>query len=1352
MTPAPAKHENNNLSSQGSLHQLPTIVAAPEERYIPFPLTDIQQAYWAGRLEDVELGGVTTHRYFEIDCDGLDQERLNLAWQRVVDRHDMLRAIVSSDGRQRILKTVPPYRIKTLDLRRDDPDAVRSGLNAVRESMSHQVLPSDQWPLFEIRACLLDDRRFRLHLSFDALVVDARSRNLLFAEWSQFYQDPAARLLPLELSFRDYVMAEVSLRNSDVYRRADDYWQHRLASLPPAPELPLAKNPNGLPRSWFKRFHAQLEAEMWTRLKDEASSRRLRPTVLLLAAFAEVLKVWSKSPRMTINMTLFNRMARDPRLKGVVGDFTSSSLIGIDNESQPTFETRALQVQQQLDEDLKHSSMSGVQVIRQLAKGQDSGFRAIMPVVFTSLLSTDARFRDSSPMDWLGEVVYTITQTPQVLIDHQINEQRGSLVLDWDVVEELFPTGMVEEMFQSYIEFLCRLADDARSWQESRQDTVRKLIPPAHLKLQASANATQAQPPTGLLHTLFSEQVSRRADHPAVVSPSRRLTYSELSRRSLQVGHWLRRHGAAPNRLVAVVMEKGWEQVVAVLGILRSGAAYLPIDPNLPKERLWHLLDHGQVQLALTQPAIDKIVEWPENIQRLCVSDVSLERLEETPLHQVQGAEDLAYVIYTSGSTGLPKGVRIDHRGAVNTIVDINRRFSVAAADRVLALSSLSFDLSVYDIFGTLAAGGTIIIPDVSGVRDPAHWAEILAQEKVTVWNSVPALMELLVEYLSGRPGVSLHSLRLVLLSGDWVPVSLPDRIKALAKDVQVISLGGATEASIWSILYPIETVDPNCKSISYGRPMMNQSFHVLDEALEPRPLWVPGQLYIGGIGLAKGYWRDEEKSRANFIHHPRTGERFYKTGDLGRYLPDGNIEFLGRGDFQVKIQGYRVELGEIEAALAKHSGVSAAAVVAKGHRDGPKRLVGYVVAGQAARPTSADLQAFLAQKLPDYMVPAAYLFLDALPLTANGKVNRQTLPEPPQTAASRGGEATALQSELEGMRELVEGVLNQTDLDASTSLLAYGATSIDMIRIVNRLDETLGYRPRIGDFYRDATITGLVRSYERYKNETERAVPLPAAPVQEQPDGAFIITDPIEREAFKKTLAGLRRFNANAISIGLGAAALDDQTIRRYSERRSHREFSAAPVPHANLRGLLGELSPIMLEGHAKYLFGSAGNSYSVQTYIYAKSGRVESLPAGVYYHQPVERRFVLISGGACIDPEIYDFLINRPVFDAAAFAVFFVAQLGAIQPLYGEHALSFATIEAGLMTQVLEMAAPSFGIGLCQMGALNPVLLSGPLTFEPGHALLHSLVGGSIADPDMQGLKKADVESPDDWTEGEI
>ncbi len=908
---------------------------------------------------------------------------------------------------------------------------------------------------------------------------------------------------------------------------------------------------------------------------------------------------------------------------------------------------------------------------------------------------------------------------------------------------------MVEEMFQSYLGLLRRLADDAKSWQESRSDMVRKLIPPAHLELQASANATQAQPPTGLLHTLFLEQVSRRADHAAIVSSSRCLTYSELSRRSLQVAHWLRRHDATPNRLVAVVMEKGWEQVIAVLGILRSGAAYLPIDPNLPRERLWHLLDNGQVQVALTQPSIDKVVDWPVDMQRLCVSDVSLETLEETPLDQVQGAEDLAYVIYTSGSTGLAKGVMIDHRGAVNTILDINRRFGVAAADRVLALSSLSFDLSVYDIFGPLAAGGTIIIPDVSGLRDPAHWAEIVAQEKVTVWNSVPALMELLVEYLFDRPGVSLSSLRLALLSGDWVPVSLPDRIRALAKDVQVISLGGATEASIWSILYPIEKVDSAWKSIPYGRPMMNQSVDVLDETLEPRPPWVPGQLYIGGVGLAKGYWRDEGKSGANFIHHPRTGERLYKTGDLGRYLPDGNIEFLGREDFQVKIQGYRVELAEIEAALAEHPGVSAMAVVARGRREGPKRLVGYVVAGRTAHLTSADLQAFLTQKLPDYMVPTSYVFLDALPLTANGKVHRQALPEPPEAAASAERSPTPHRASLEKIRDLVVGVLGLKDIDPEVSLLECGATSIDMIRIVNLLDETLSYRPRIGDFYRNPTIIGLVRGYQRQLSENKGAAPLRETVAHEQKRSrSAVLTDPVEREVFKRKQSGLRRFDENVPAYELGTIQ-DEDTIRQYRKRRSYREFLQAPVPFARLRGLLGRLGGMILEGQPKYLFGSAGSSYPVQTYFYAKPRRIESLPTGAYYFDPAERRLILISGGACIDPEIYDFLINRPVFDSAAFSIFLVAQLDAIKPLYGDLSLSFATIEAGLMTQLLEMAAPSYGIGLCQMGGLDPVRLRRPLALESGHVFLHSLVGGLIADPE-EGAHGED--STGEWLEGKI
>ena len=307
----------------------------------------------------------------------------------------------------------------------------------------------------------------------------------------------------------------------------------------------------------------------------------------------------------------------------------------------------------------------------------------------------------------------------------------------------------------------------------------------------------------------------------AVVSSHRTLTYLELYRLANQVAYRLRQLGAKPNTLVAVVMEKGWEQVVAVLGVLISGAAYLPVDPYLPTQRWWYLLEQGEVQLILTQSKLNENLEWPEKIQRLCVDTENLAQEDFYPIEPIHNPEDLAYVIYTSGSTGFPKGVMIDHQGVMNTIADINQRFGIKAQDRVLALSALNFDLSVYDIFGTLAAGGTIVLPDAAKTKEPAHWLDLIKQQQVTVWNSVPALMQILTEYAVST-SVKLSSLRLVMLSGDWLPLSLPSQIKTLVEGVQVISLGGATEASIWSILYPIETIDPTWKSIPYGRPLAN--------------------------------------------------------------------------------------------------------------------------------------------------------------------------------------------------------------------------------------------------------------------------------------------------------------------------------------------------------------------------------------------------------------------------------------------------------------------------------------------------------------------------------------------------
>ena len=614
-----------------------------------------------------------------------------------------------------------------------------------------------------------------------------------------------------------------------------------------------------------------------------------------------------------------------------------------------------------------------------------------MPVVFTSTLGFDSLGQEISTFSHFGELVYAISQASQAWMDHQVWEEKGNLKFSWDVVADLFPEGLIDSMFEAYCCFLKQLATSETSWQE----TDRQLIPTDQLVQRQAINATTAPIPDGLLHTLFAAQCQKHGSKVAVVSAQRTLTYQELYEQSNQVGHRLRRLGVIPNQLVAVVMNKGWEQVVAVMGILASGAAYAPIDPELPQERLLYLLKDSDVNLVLTQSDVDEKLFWPKGIQRLCVDGSDLNEESKAPLALVQTPDDLAYVIYTSGSTGLPKGVAIAHRGVVNAIVQTNQYFDIGSDDRILGLTALSHDLSVYDIFGILAAGGTLVIPDAAARKDPAHWIELMQQEKITLWNSVPAMMEMMLDTIGDRAELLPHSWRWAFLGGDWISTTLPDRLHSLAPHVRIVSVGGPTETTLWNIWYPVERVNPAWKSIPYGKPIANTQYYVLNASLNDCPTWVPGELYCAGVGLAKGYWRNEEKTRTRFITHPRTGERIYRTGDRGRYWPDGAIEFLGRVDFQIKLRGHRIEVKEVEAAFRQHPNVRSVVVSTIGQSHPQDRLAAYVVPNKISEITIEELRNFLKSKLPEYMIPHRFLFLEALPLSANGKVNRLALPTP---------------------------------------------------------------------------------------------------------------------------------------------------------------------------------------------------------------------------------------------------------------------------------------------------------------------------------------------------------------------
>ncbi len=924
------------------------ITPDPEHRFDPFPLTRIQQAYWIGRSDNTfELGGVSAHVYAEIEGLGLDVAGLQVAWNHMIARHDMLRAVVDPDGYQRVLESVPIYTIKTHDQISATGSQTEAHFDHIRKQLSHKVAAAETWPLFDIEATVLADDRVCLHLSFDGLIFDATSILLLAQECWTMYQKPDAFLKPINLTFRDYVLAENQAKDGENYRRARAYWWARMDEIPAAPDLPLIIDPASLTLPEFIRRQHKIDAPLWRKLKEKAQAAGLTPSALLLTAFSDVLALWSRSPHFTVNLSMFNRLPIHDQVNDIVGDFTTLNLLEVDTASAPQLLDRARKLQERLWQDMDHADVSGVEVLSELSRRRGWIGKAAMPVVFTSALALDAVNETDSDINPFGDLVWGITQTPQVSLDVLVVEHKGHLVFAWDTVDALFPQGVTEAMFETYCTYLTDMATQGHDLSAIERPRWKR----------AQTFEQSAPISEGLLHQPVFDMAATNPAAPAVITSQLTVNYGDLCGLAARIAQDLQGNGLQPGELVAVSMEKGWEQVVAVLAVLAAGGVFVPIDPSWPETRRAGVLTRIEARFALIQARQAQDFSLPNGVQPVIVDAAQL-GMQADPPEPTRHPDDLAYIIFTSGSTGTPKGVMISHRGALNTCEDVNRRWDVGSKDRTLALSALSFDLAIYDVFGLLAAGGAIVMPDPGSEKDPGHWLKMASEHGVTLWNSVPQLLKMFVEYTHGTPDHPPLSVRLALLSGDWIPVSLPDQARAAFDGLTVISLGGATEGSIWSIFYPIGTVDPAWTSIPYGRALNNQSMHVLNRDLNVCPPWVTGDIYIGGTGVAKGYWKDQERTNASFITGGSEDEDLYRTGDLGRLLPDGNIEFMGREDQQVKIGGFRIELGDIEATLNSHPGVQEAIVNPVGDNREHRQLAAYVVRGQQIPPQQGAAQA----------------------------------------------------------------------------------------------------------------------------------------------------------------------------------------------------------------------------------------------------------------------------------------------------------------------------------------------------------------------------------------------------------
>ncbi len=936
----------------------------PVNEHEPFPLALMQHAYWVGRDGSQHLGGVAAHFYHEFDVPDINATRLEAAVHKLLARHSMLRVKILEDGQQQILSEPRWTGLKEYDLRKEQSARGELRLEAIRAALSHRQMDITEGEVFDVRLTYKPAAMgggCRLHFNLDMIAADAMSLRILLDDLASLYLDPQHPLPALELSFRHYqqLRAQWSEETPQKLRFEEDkkWWLQRLDDLPGAPVLPGAGRVEMNGEHTVVRRYRWFDAKMRQRLEARAREHHLTLPMMIAASFAEVLTQFSDEEDFILNVPLFNRQMLHQSVSGLVGDFTSSVLLAWQGSRPGSFLERAHRMQEQFRQDVSHAHFSGVEVLREAARVQ--GQQQFAPVVFTSALGLGELFSERVQQAF-GQPGWIISQGPQVWLDAQITELNHGILINWDAREASFPSGTLDLMFNQFIALLKQLTETDRSWQLP----VEAALPLAQREARLRANATDVLMPVERLHDAFFRLAEKQPDSPAVFWDEKSLSYGELAERARRLAADLQHRGVKPGEPIGVSLPKGPDQIVAVLGILASGGAWLPLNHQQPEQRIATIL-----QSAGVKHVIDQVPDYAQL---------------PLPARVITGDnQQLAYVIYTSGSTGTPKGVEISHLAAKNTIDDLNRRFPLGNAMRTLAISALSFDLAVYDIFAPLSVGGAVVCINDESWRDAQRWVALIRKHKVTVLNCVPAIAEM--TFISAAADALRLPLQIVLLGGDWVPLDLSKRLRAVAPQCRGIALGGTTETAIHSTIQEITEVPENWRSVPYGYPLNNVRCRVVDSQGRNRFDWVSGELWIGGAGVAQGYRNDAVRTSDRFV--TQDGERWYRTGDMARYHPDGSLEFLGRRDHQVKIRGYRIELGEIESALIAHPGVARGIVLLDDHR----RLVA-AFTSLKQQVNVAELRRHLQRYLPQEMIPEEIVGLPALPLSSNGKIDRTAL------------------------------------------------------------------------------------------------------------------------------------------------------------------------------------------------------------------------------------------------------------------------------------------------------------------------------------------------------------------------
>lgn len=1034
----------------------------------PFPLAPMQHALWVGREGDQQLGGVAAHLYVEFDGTAVDPDQLQVAATALAVRHPMLRVEFLPDGTQRIGPPPEAFPVAVQDLRELATEDIEHKLAATRRAKSHQQLGGQ---VLELTLSLLPGGRTRLHVDLDMQAADAMSYRTLTADLAAVYQ---GRALPeLGYTYREYRQA-ASVRSAAA--EADhEWWSQRVPELPDAPRLPLVPtaeraDPHRTTRRW-----RWLDPQTRDALFAAARCRGVTPAMTLAASFSEVLAGWSAEPRFLLNVPLFGREQLHADVDRLVGDFTSSLLLDVDLGQARNATDRAHALQRTFHAAAAHASYAGLSVLRDL--GRHRGTQVLAPVVFTSALGLGELF-PADVTTTFGTPVWINSQGPQVLLDAQVTEFDGGVLVNWDVREDAFRPGVIDAMFDRHIAELRRLAESEAAWD----------APPAPLvgqpqrAVRDAVNSKTAEPSGNSLHQGFFASAASRPDAPALISSAGNLTYAELRKRVLAVGAALEVAGVKPGDAVAILGPKCAEQVTAMLGILAAGAVYVPVGADQPAERAAGVLEAGGVRMAVVcgDDAPATALPYLTVAEAVRVGG----RATEFASAATDPAE-LAYVLFTSGSTGEPKGVEVTHDAAMNSIEFLNGHFGIGPDDRCLALSTLECDMSVLDVFGTLTAGGAVVVVDEEHRRDPDQWARLIDAHGVTVLNFLPGWLEMLLDVGAER----LQSVRVVPTGGDWVGPDIARRLRAQAPNVRFAGLGGATETAVHATICEVDDPPERWTAVPYGTPFTNNACRVVNSAGADCPDWVPGELWIAGRGIARGYRGRPDLTAERFVNY--AGRMWYRTGDLARYWPDGTLEFVGRADHRIKVSGYRIELGDVEAALQRVPGLHAA-VASVVQADGGNDVLAAMVRADNPGLTEAHIRTTVAEFVPPHMVPRHVVLVDQIPFTVGGKIDRRVIARQLAEAVTGGAIAgphrdpsTALESALGA---IVAGLLGVERVGIDDDFFKLGGDSVLATTVVARIREWLDTPSvMVADIFATRTIAGLADRLCRREFDPDR-------------------------------------------------------------------------------------------------------------------------------------------------------------------------------------------------------------------------------------------------------------------------